>query len=415
MSIKYIQPGQVGVSNNTPSWVYIETDDTYATVSATGYLSSAAHTYLELFQNNMMALISTKTSQSIHVEPVLYLLQLQSTNGVWSLVPMPSASGVTPLEVQQDAFNTGIDTGIADAYVVALSPTVTALTDGLRVAFQALNSNVTNSPTLDVGTGPIPISTIGLNALLAGDINSFGTNSLVEYSAAVSSFILLNPFVSIPNLAFQMTNSYTAGVDGGTANTYSIGLLVPSAALFIQGATYQMQSTLNNNTGASTFAITGNGAGTIPIVLPDGSALSGGEILAGQAYYFLISDAGAQAVLMNSSLAPSSGITNVNQAASTATLAANSRYAVNNGATLVTFTLPASPAIGDTSYIIGQSAGGWKVAQNASQQCHLGTSPTTSGTGGSLASSNQYDCITITCSGTNIFTIYGAQGNITIV
>jgi hypothetical protein len=86
MPIKYIQPGQTGVSNVTPSWVYIETNDTIATVTTAGYLNGAAREYINTFKNNMMALISTKTSPGIGVVPVLYLLQLQNNNGVWSLI-----------------------------------------------------------------------------------------------------------------------------------------------------------------------------------------------------------------------------------------------------------------------------------------------------------------------------------------
>jgi hypothetical protein len=109
-------------------------------------------------------------------------------------------------------------------------------------------------------------------------------------------------------------------------------------------------------------------------------------------------------------------IANVNQASSSATLAANTRYTCNNGASLITYTLPSTATIGDTYIIVGGSSGGWKIAQNASQQIHLGSSATTSGTGGSLASSNQYDCLTVTCNTTNNgFTAYSAQGNITVV
>lgn len=108
-------------------------------------------------------------------------------------------------------------------------------------------------------------------------------------------------------------------------------------------------------------------------------------------------------------------ITNVNQTSSSATLAANSRYATNNGASLVTYTIPAGAAVGDTYIVVGGSSGGWTVAQPASVQCHIGTSSTTAGTGGSLSSSNQYDCLTITCVASNTFTVYGVQGNITVV
>jgi len=86
MPIKSIQIGQAGVIGPMPQWVYIETNDTYAAVTTAGYLNGAAHEYINSLRNNMMALISTKTSQSVGVAPVLYLLQLQNNNGVWSMV-----------------------------------------------------------------------------------------------------------------------------------------------------------------------------------------------------------------------------------------------------------------------------------------------------------------------------------------
>jgi hypothetical protein len=109
------------------------------------------------------------------------------------------------------------------------------------------------------------------------------------------------------------------------------------------------------------------------------------------------------------------GTTNVNQNTSSATLAPNTRYITNNGASLVTYTLATSPAIGDTYFIVGGSSGGWSIAQNVSQQINYGNVSTTAGTGGSLSSSNQNNCVTITYVGSNIFTAYETQGNLNYV
>ena len=128
-------------------------------------------------------------------------------------------------------------------------------------------------------------------------------------------------------------------------------------------------------------------------------------------------DAGAttDAAITGANFKTAMRIRNVNQNSSSATLAANSRYATNNGASLVTYTIPAGAAVGDTYIIVGGSSGGWTVAQPASVQCHLGTSATTSGVGGSFSSSNQYDCCIITCVASNVFTVYGIQGELTVV
>ena len=86
-------------------------------------------------------------------------------------------------------------------------------------------------------------------------------------------------------------------------------------------------------------------------------------------------------------------------------LAVNNGYIADRTAGNVVFTLPTTAAIGDTIYILGRQ-NGWSIAQNAGQQIIFGTSATTSGTGGSLASTHAADCITLTCSKANVeFTV----------
>ena len=100
-----------------------------------------------------------------------------------------------------------------------------------------------------------------------------------------------------------------------------------------------------------------------------------------------------------------------------ATLAVNNGYVADN-AGLVTLTLPATANIGDTIKIMGKGSGGWIIAQNANQAIHLGNVVSTTGVGGSIASSNQYDTIEIICITGGASTIWStayAVGNLTIV
>lgn len=96
--------------------------------------------------------------------------------------------------------------------------------------------------------------------------------------------------------------------------------------------------------------------------------------------------------------------------------AVNNGYFTNN-ASLVTVTLPAAASVGDVVEVAGQGAGGWLLAQNAAQLIH-GTNGavTTTGTGGSLASTNQWDIITVRCVIANTtWTVDNCQGNLTVV
>lgn len=91
-------------------------------------------------------------------------------------------------------------------------------------------------------------------------------------------------------------------------------------------------------------------------------------------------------------------------------------YVANRGAG-VTFTLPATAVVGDQFRIMGLAAGGgWTIAQNASQLIQLGSSVTTTGTGGSLASTNAGDSVLVTCIATNNnWSVADVIGNLTVV
>lgn len=99
----------------------------------------------------------------------------------------------------------------------------------------------------------------------------------------------------------------------------------------------------------------------------------------------------------------------------------NTNMVVNNGyipttVGLITFTLPAVANVGSTLRIAGFGAGGWKIAQNAAQQIHLGAASTTVGVPGSLASTNRYDCIELLCILANTeWVTLSVVGNITVV
>lgn len=96
-------------------------------------------------------------------------------------------------------------------------------------------------------------------------------------------------------------------------------------------------------------------------------------------------------------------------------MAADNGYITNNGA-LVTCTLPATAAIGQSIEVQGKGAGLWKIAQNLGQTIHFGTSDTTPGVGGSLAATNRYDCIHLRCITANTdFAVHSSLGNITVV
>lgn len=94
----------------------------------------------------------------------------------------------------------------------------------------------------------------------------------------------------------------------------------------------------------------------------------------------------------------------------------NNGYITDNGASLVTYTLPVSAATGTTVEVAGKSSGGWTITQGAGQQIIFGNQSTTLGVGGSLSSSNAHDYVKLLCTTANLtWTVIGGVGNITVV
>jgi hypothetical protein len=106
----------------------------------------------------------------------------------------------------------------------------------------------------------------------------------------------------------------------------------------------------------------------------------------------------------------------VDQTTGTVTMTANIGYTSDDGASLVTFTLPTTSAIGDFVEINGKGAGLYTIAQATGQQIHFGNIASTSGAGGSISSTLQFDCIRLRCVTANtIWVVVSSVGNFTIV
>ena len=75
-------------------------------------------------------------------------------------------------------------------------------------------------------------------------------------------------------------------------------------------------------------------------------------------------------------------------------MAVNTTYIADNAAQ-VAFTLPATAAQGSIIKVIGNGAGGWTIGQNANQVIKSNGLTTTTGTGGSLSSTNRFNTVEI--------------------
>ncbi len=121
-------------------------------------------------------------------------------------------AAVIPTEnnLQRGTTNYAVDTGIVNAYVVALPHTPSGYVDGLLVSFRALNTN-TGASTINVsGLGVKSIRTNDLLALTAGDI-AVGAPMDIRYSSATGFFHLARGAVG-PAGSVTSVNGITGAV-----------------------------------------------------------------------------------------------------------------------------------------------------------------------------------------------------------
>ena len=115
-------------------------------------------------------------------------------------------------------------------------------------------------------------------------------------------------------------------------------------------------------------------------------------------------------------------ITNASSSFTWSVIGASGPLVVNNGyfcttGAALSFSLPAASAVGDQVALSLDGSTSWTITQGAGQQIRLGLLQTTSGVGGSLASTAQGDTVILVCSVANLRwnVVYGPVGNITIV
>lgn len=124
-----------------------------------------------------------------------------------------ASDGVNVSQMQTNPFTIGEDTGSANAYVISLTPAITAYTEGLRVRFYAGNTN-TGASTLQVNSlTPAPPLQWAAKDIVA---NTIRAGSLVEADYDGNAFQIIN----VPEILPQQY--------GGTGET-SLGAALPGS------------------------------------------------------------------------------------------------------------------------------------------------------------------------------------------
>lgn len=229
-----------------------------------------------------------------------------------------------------------------------------------------------------------------------------------------------------------------------TANVTAAGALMADGTVALAGA-WDMGSQATTNVNIDSGTITGItdlavadggtgvsilgdgyillGSGTGPITALDvtakGSLIVGDgttdpvALAAGTDDYVLTADSAQASGLKWAAVG--GGLTWVEETTTSRSASVNEAIITNN-ASLVTVTLPTTAAVGDQLRVVGLGAGGFKIGQNASEIIHFLGTDTTTGTGGSLASTTRYDAVELVCVvANNEWVVISSVGNITIV
>ncbi len=255
-----------------------------------------------------------------------------------------------------------------------------------------------------------------------GGINNTGGATLFMFSAAVGSgtnIMNLSGLVvvgqasincpvnfkngsniSVQDMQFVGTVTFSGNATGAfdTCNFYggASPAITMSSSAAIRISTSTIQSTNNP-------AITGTGAGVLTI--GDITFLNNSNI----------SNSLTTAFVSTLAQVIGGGIPVVTVGGASSNMATNTAYQSNN-VLVVSLLLPNVANVGDIIQVFGLGAGGWKITQNAGQKIHINASTTTVGLGGSLASTNQFNSVTLRCAVTNTdFTAVSSVGTITVV
>jgi trimeric autotransporter adhesin len=360
-----------------------------------------------------------------------YNFNLPTTAGTAGQVLTSQAGGSTSMTWTTPT--TGTVTSVATGSgltggTITSTGTISVATNGITNALfrQSAANTIVGNPTgstanvTDITLGStLSFVSGGLQTTaLSGDIttsaNSFVT-TLATVNSNVGTFTALT--VNGKGLVTAATNLALTGDVTGTASGSSLATTIANNAV----------TTVKINNAAVTYAKIQNESANTLLGNPTGSPAAPSEITLGTDLSFVagaithtnsgVTTGTYNQVTVDAQGHVTSGSTQFMtwNTITTATNAIVNNGYITNNTTLVTLTLPTTAAVGDIIPIVGRGTGGWKIAQNAGQTIHFGNDDTTTGTGGSLASTKRYHCAELVCIIANTdFVVRNSVGNITV-
>lgn len=310
----------------------------------------------------------TSTGSTIAFTPGANTLNMETGGAVSTSFPTDGGTATPAAGALTIAGGTNITTaGAASTVTVNLDAAISLATSVTSPLYTVASGDLVLNMTDDAGTNSVSftnnsdaevayIDSLGAASFTQLDVDNIRVNGNVISSTDTNGDITLTP-------------------DGtGKVNiSYLTQYTLP-----IAGATGEIAD-LSDGLGAAGEVLTSNGAGAEPTWQEVAGGISWNE-----------------------------------ETGTSATMAVDNGYIANNAA-LVTLTLPDTAALGSVVRVAGKGAGGWKIAQNAGETIHFGTSSTTTGATGYLQNTEQYDAVELVCITANTdWVVISSVGNITV-
>lgn len=255
---------------------------------------------------------------------------------------------------------------------------------------------------------PLPIINGGTNTETLANANGtivYDGTSLVTISPGTSGFVLTSAGAGT-NPAYAAVT--TIGVVTSVAT--SSGTATPSSGVI----TFTGAGDIATSGSGSTVTLTGSGATSL--VSDSGTAtVSSNSFTIAGGTGITTSATGSTVTITatggGSGIYPFTDVTGATQA-----MAVDTGYVSNNGATLVTFTLPSTAAVGTVIAVQGAGTGLFTIAQNAGQSISFNGGVSTVGVGGSVSSSGTFDSIYLMCiTADTVWAANNTVGNFNVV
>ncbi len=372
-----------------------------------------------------------------------------SVTGTAGYVLTANAAGTAPsfqvLPTSSSTFNG--DSGSATGATITLAggSNLTTSASGSTVTFDldnsiSLSGSVTSGTGFVATTGGLTFSNFAEGALVtssAGVTSTVtGTAGYVLVAQAAGTAPAFAAVTSIGAVTSVSGNSGSAAPSSGVLTITGDGTILSTSG---SGSTLSITSAaanvINATSGSATassnaFSIVGSGDVTTSAT---GSTLT----IAGAGATSIVTGSGTATVSSNAfTIANGSGITATatgstitisatassgiypftNVTGPTQAMAVNTGYVSNNGATLVTFTLPATAAVGAIVSVQGAGSGLFTIAQNSGQTINFNAVASTTGVGGSVNSTSQFDSIYLMCITANTtWAVNQSVGNFNVI